>query len=113
MFSTDLLFVFNSWVLNEQAKLSLMRLGVLIYKYPKATFIIKGYTDSIGGDQSNLALSQKRAEAVRDWVVNSLKLSGYDLQAVGYGERDPLVEQTGDIVEEALNRRVEIEIINK
>lgn len=113
MFPTDLLFDFNEAVLKEQAKLSLMKLGILITKYPKATFIIKGYTDSIGGEQANLELSQKRAEAVRDWIVNSLRLTGYDLQAVGYGEKSPLVEQNGDIVAEALNRRVEIEILNK
>jgi len=113
MFPTDLLFDFNEWTLKESAKLSLMKLGVLIVKYPNATFIIKGYTDSIGSDSDNLELSQKRADAVKNWVLTSLRLENYDLKAVGYGEADPLVEPSGDIVAESLNRRVEIEIVNK
>jgi len=111
IFPTDLLFDFNQSELKEHAKLSLMKLGFLIVKYPTATFHIKGYSDSIGGQESNLALSQKRAEAVANWVVNSLRLEGYKLEAKGYGKLDPLVPQTGDKDEEALNRRVEIEII--
>ncbi|MFT5467259.1 MAG: OOP family OmpA-OmpF porin [Verrucomicrobiales bacterium] len=113
MLPTDLLFGLAEWELKEAARLSLMKLGVVIVHYPKATFRIKGFTDSIGSDAYNLELSQKRADSVRTWVVDSLGLDGFRIEAVGVGRRDFLVEPTGDPEEESLNRRVEIEIINK
>lgn len=110
---TDLLFGFNEFELKEEARLSLMKLGVVITHYPDATFKIKGFTDSIGSQDFNLELSQKRAESVRDWIVGSLNLGNYKIEAVGYGKLNPLVDPTGDKDQEKLNRRVEIEIINK
>lgn len=112
LFPTDLLFEFNEFQLKETARLSLMKLGVLIVNYPDATFKIKGFTDSIGSQNFNLELSQKRADAVTNWLVESLRLEGYNLDSQGYGKLNPLVEPTGDKDTEALNRRVEIEIIN-
>lgn len=109
---TDLLFGLNEWELKEEARLSLMKLGVVIVHYPDATFKIKGYTDSIGSDAYNLELSQKRADSVRSWLIDSLGLDGFKIEAIGHGRRDFLVEPTGDPDEEALNRRVEIDIIN-
>ena len=110
---TDLLFELNEWELKEEARLGLMKLGMVILHYPEATFKIKGFTDSIGSQKYNLDLSQKRAEAVRDWLGGSLQLENFKIEAVGYGKLNPLVEPTGDKDEEALSRRVEIEIINK
>ena len=108
---TDLLFGFNEYELGEAAKLSLMKLGILISIHPDATYIIKGYTDSIGQPAANLELSQKRADSVKNWLVGSLRLEGYNIEAKGFGEQDPLVDQTGDRDQEKLNRRVEIDIL--
>ena len=113
MLPTDLLFDTAEWELKEGARLSLMKLGIVIVHYPDATFKIKGFTDSIGSETYNLELSQKRADSVKDWVVNSLSLEGFKIEAIGIGRRDFLVEPTGDADQEKLNRRVEVEIINK
>ncbi len=123
---TDLLFKFGEWQVKEEARLSLMRLGIIIITNNKdSQFIIKGFTDSIpfrqkdtavDGPRNNQELSQLRANAVRDYLVASLHLHDYDIRSVGYGARNPLVivAPSGniqqDILREGPNRRVEIEI---
>ncbi len=125
MIPTDLLFDFSSYTLKEEAKLSLMKLGMIILANPNATFVFKGFTDSIPfraesnqpGPKNNQELSLARAEAVKQWLVDSLGLEGFDLQTRGYGSADPLVRPTGnrvvDRTAEAINRRVEVEIIQR
>jgi len=121
---TDLLFEFGSAEVREEAKLSLMKLGMLILANPDSTYLFKGYTDTIPfrrregreGPSNNEELSIARAEAVRDWLVGSLDLKGFDLRIQGFGSADPLVEPSSRatsqrVKEEAINRRVEVEII--
>jgi outer membrane protein OmpA-like peptidoglycan-associated protein len=67
---------------------------------------IEAHTDSQGADAANLALSQKRADAVR-LVLAASGLSPTRLKAVGKGESDPLVDN-GTADGRARNRRVEI-----
>jgi outer membrane protein OmpA-like peptidoglycan-associated protein len=109
---TDLLFEFGSDQLAEAARLSLMKLGFLIQKNPNSLFIIEGHTDTIGSERSNFDLSQRRADAVVAWLVNSLRLTTDRVQARGMGEVYPLpgVSPNGDKDEQAMNRRVEIKV---
>jgi outer membrane protein OmpA-like peptidoglycan-associated protein len=122
---TDLLFAFGEYEVKEEAKLSLMKLGMLILANRDATFIFKGFTDSIPfrpgadgtGPRSNEELSLARADAVKGWLESQLGLEGFDLRTIGYGSAQPLVPPTGNLavdkVAEAINRRVEVEIILK
>jgi outer membrane protein OmpA-like peptidoglycan-associated protein len=107
---TDLLFEFGSDQLAEGARLSLMKLGFLIQKNPSSLFIIEGHTDTIGSDESNFDLSQRRANAVVEWLQTSLQLTDERIRAVGLGETRPLENPTGDKQEQGLNRRVEIKV---
>jgi outer membrane protein OmpA-like peptidoglycan-associated protein len=107
---TDLLFEYDSYALREQAKLSLMRLGILIQRNPNSDFIIEGHTDSFGNDEYNRQLSIQRANAVRDWLVKSLRIETNNIRTVGFGETRPIVNPNGDVNQQTLNRRVEIEI---
>lgn len=109
---TDLLFEFGSDQLAEGARLSLMKLGFLIQKNPNSLFIIEGHTDTIGTERSNLDLSQRRANAVVDWLINSLRLGTDRIQAIGLGESRPLpnIDPRGDQVQQSMNRRVEIKV---
>ena len=109
---TDLLFPFGSDQLAEAARLSLMKLGFLIQKNPNSLFIIEGHTDTIGSEDSNLDLSQRRANAVVSWLQNSLRLASDRVQALGMGESRTLanVNPNGDQAEQAMNRRVEIKV---
>ena len=79
-------------------------------EYSKATFVIEGHTDSTGSSALNLKLSEKRAIAVRDYLVEN----GIDttrLEAKGFGEGNPI--DTNDTrAGRANNRRVEIKVTN-
>ncbi len=76
---------------------------------PEARGVIYGHTDSIGNNQHNLELSQRRAESVKDYFV-SFNIDPNRLQAVGEGETKP---KASNATPEGrlMNRRVEMEII--
>ncbi len=107
---TDLLFAYNSADLRESARLSLMKLGIIIQRNPDSKFIIEGHTDTLGPAEYNMILSRRRAESVVGWLVNSLQLDARKLEVKAYGESRPLKNPDGDENEQALNRRVEIVI---
>ncbi len=54
---------------------------------------VEGHTDSFGGDDSNLELSQRRADAVRSYLLESMGLAPYRVSAMGYGETQADREQ--------------------
>jgi outer membrane protein OmpA-like peptidoglycan-associated protein len=112
MLPTDLLLEYNSDQLAENARLSLMKLGLLIQRSPNSQFIIEGHTDTIGTEAYNYDLSQRRANAVVQWLIYSLHLSTDRIRAVGMGKSRPLpsVNANGTPEEQALNRRVEIKV---
>lgn len=107
---TDLLFEYGSDQLAEAARLSLMKLGFLIQKNPGSLFIIEGHTDSFGGEEYNLELSIRRANAVVSWLRESLGLGSDRIQAMGMGKSKPIVPVSGTVEEQGLNRRVEIKV---
>ncbi|MEX2580044.1 MAG: OmpA family protein [Verrucomicrobiales bacterium] len=105
---TDILFEYNEYELKEEARLSMMKLAFVVQTNPDANFIIEGHTDSFGGDEFNRDLSLKRAKAVRDWLVERLRIGADNIQIVGLGKSRPIVSTTGSPEEQSLNRRVEI-----
>lgn len=107
---TDLLFDYGSDQLAEAARLSLMKLGFLIQKNPDSIFIIEGHTDSFGGEDFNLELSVRRANAVVSWLRESLGLGSDRIQAMGMGKSKPIVSVAGTVEQQGLNRRVEIKV---
>ncbi len=107
MLPSDLLFEFNSAELRESAKVGLMKLGLLMDLNPNLYCWVEGHTDLIGTDEANLDLSQRRAAAVRDYLVKSLRMNGDKIAPRGKGEFEPLVPG-GSVKEQAPNRRVEI-----
>lgn len=107
---TDLLFGYGSDELAEGARLSMMKLGYLIQKNPNSRFIIEGHTDSIGTVEYNIALGQRRANAVVSYLLNALRLNADRIQAVGVGKARHIVSGQGSIEEQAPNRRVEIKV---
>ena len=67
---------------------------------------IEGYTDSVGNDRLNQQLSQRRANAVRDYIIKNFKVDANRLSAKGYGEANPVADNT-TAAGRALNRRIE------
>ncbi|MGC2821058.1 MAG: OmpA family protein, partial [Candidatus Sulfotelmatobacter sp.] len=74
--------------------------------YPDLKLQIEGYTDSIGSDEYNQTLSDKRAEAVRDYLV-SQGVSMNSVTAQGMGKADPVADNS-TAAGRQLNRRVEM-----
>ena len=70
---------------------------------------IAGHTDSKGSDEYNQKLSERRAKAVRDYLVNKLGMDGKLFSAVGYGESKPIATNDTD-AGRAENRRMEAEL---
>ena len=106
---TDVLFAFNSAELKDEARLSLMKLGALIMQRMDSEFVLEGHTDTIGEDQYNLALSVNRATAIRNWLLDALRLDPARIKVKGLGKSKPLIAE-GTPEEQAQNRRVEVTI---
>jgi outer membrane protein OmpA-like peptidoglycan-associated protein len=77
----------------------------LLAKNPAETFLIEGHTDAVGSDEANLALSDRRAEAVAEALTNVFDIPPENLATQGYGERYLKVNTTRP---EQENRRVAI-----
>ncbi|MEN8719821.1 MAG: OmpA family protein, partial [Oceanococcaceae bacterium] len=82
----------------------------VLNRYPEMLVEVAGHTDSIGGDAFNQQLSQRRAEAVRQYLIGK-GISAERLTAVGYGESEPKATNDNEEGRE-LNRRVELRIQN-
>ena len=77
--------------------------------FPDYALHIQGYTDSYGGDNTNLELSQNRADAVRDYLLANMRIDSGDIDAIGYGETLPIANnETPE--GRARNRRVDLVI---
>jgi outer membrane protein OmpA-like peptidoglycan-associated protein len=81
--------------------------------FPGSEITVEGHTDSFGGDEVNLRLSQERAEAVRQYLLANMRnLSADQVKAVGYGESKPIANnETAE--GRAKNRRIDIVITPK
>lgn len=104
---SDLIFEFNRAELRESAKVGLMKLALLIDKNPSLYCWIEGHTDLIGGDEPNFELSRQRAESVKNYLVDSMRMDPERIITRGFGKTQPLVT-AGDADAQAPNRRVEI-----
>lgn len=109
MIGSDLLFAFNKAELRESARNSLLKVALLIDKNPGLNCWIEGHTDTIGGDLPNGQLSLQRAQAVKNWLVQSMRINPERLIVIGYGKRQPLIE-SGNREAQAINRRVVIKM---
>jgi outer membrane protein OmpA-like peptidoglycan-associated protein len=104
----DQLFEYDSDVLQGSAVSQLQKLGTLIQRNPKATFTVEGYTDSFGTPEYNLDLSQRRADSVKQYLVEGMGISPAQIQTRGYGATKFRTSPNGSIEEQSPNRRVEI-----
>ncbi|HEU5146972.1 MAG TPA: OmpA family protein, partial [Chryseosolibacter sp.] len=85
------------------------KLANFLIDHPDFSLNISGHTDSQGSEDSNLRLSQARADAIRAYLTFTYKISPDRISARGYGSSRPLVEEHTD-EDRKLNRRVEFDI---
>ena len=114
--SGDVLFDFNKWDIKKKAEPTLFKLVKAVKGLKVKEILIEGHTDSKGSDAYNLGLSQRRADAVKTWLIEQGGLSpDTNILTKGYGETKPVAPNTkpngADNPEgRAKNRRVEIYI---
>lgn len=100
-FKSDMFFDFDSATLKPGAYAELDRVAKVFNDYPQTMIQIQGHTDSSGPEAYNMVLSERRANAVRDSLVQR----GIDperLTTIGFGESQPISSSA------AMNRRVTI-----
>jgi outer membrane protein OmpA-like peptidoglycan-associated protein len=106
----DVLFTTGQANLREGAAGNLGGLVAFLNEYPDRTLLIEGYTDSVGSDDMNQSLSQRRADAVRSYLLGQ-GIASPRLNAQGRGESAP-VASNDTATGRQQNRRVEILIVD-
>ena len=105
----DVKFDFDKSVVKEESYSDIQNLADFMKQYPQTSTVVEGHTDSIGTDAYNQGLSERRANAVRDVLVNQYGVEGGRINAVGYGESQPVADNATE-AGRAVNRRVEAEV---
>lgn len=105
----DVKFDFDKAQVKDDSYGDIKNLADFMNQYPQTTTVVEGHTDSVGSDAYNQGLSERRANAVRDVLVNQYGVSGDRVNAVGYGEARPVADNATD-GGRAVNRRVEAEV---
>ena len=106
----DVMFTTGKSELRGATPSNLTKLSAFLNKYADRTVVVEGYTDSVGTDSANLALSQRRAEAVRSYLV-AQGVSSSRIAATGLGESAPVADNASPTGRQQ-NRRVEVIIAN-
>ncbi|MDB6146932.1 MAG: hypothetical protein JWO45_596 [Spartobacteria bacterium] len=97
----DQLFEYNSTELQSSAIGQLQKLATLIKRNPRATFTVEGYTDSFGPPEYNLDLSQRRADTVKQYLVQMMAISPGQVETRGYGQTKFLVQPNPNVASQA------------
>lgn len=98
-------FEVNKATIKPESEETLMKVLKTLQTYPEIEVEISGHTDSDGSAQSNLRLSQARADAVKDWLVNK-GIEPKRITTKGYGEYKPIADNKTK-EGKAKNRRIE------
>jgi outer membrane protein OmpA-like peptidoglycan-associated protein len=106
----DVLFTSGQADLKAGASGNLNKLVAFLNEYPSRTVMIEGYTDSVGSEDYNQGLSQRRADSVKTYLVGQ-GIGSVRLVAAGKGERAP-VAGNDSAAGRQQNRRVEVIINN-
>jgi len=108
--SKSIRFDFDKAAIKPEYRDILNRIAGILMALKGYSVAVYGYTDDIGTQKYNLQLSQRRAEAVRDFLVQA-GISPKIMSAKGFGKSDPRVPGDSDQAR-AANRRVEIGIVD-
>ena len=104
--TTGILFEVNASTIKPESNGVLKEVADVLKKFTDIKVMIVGHTDSDGSDAANLELSKKRAEAVKQALVNEFGIDASRISSDGKGEKEPL-EDNKTKQGKAQNRRVE------
>src|SRR5215471_15420357 len=103
---SDVLFDTGRYTLKPGAREKLAKISGIMLAHPGLTMQIEGHTDSVGGDEFNQQLSERRADSVRDFLAEQ-GVPGSSITARGFGKTQPVA--SNDTAEgRQRNRRVEL-----
>jgi outer membrane protein OmpA-like peptidoglycan-associated protein len=105
-------FDFDKSIIKDKDKPELERGINFIKKYPEAAVRLEGNTDGKGTEEYNQRLSERRADAVKQYILNKHATRESRITAVGYGKSNPVASNDTD-EGRAKNRRVEILILSE
>ncbi len=102
-----ILFSFNSASIRPESTPTLEEIGEMLENYPDLRIAIEGHTDSQGDDIYNQELSERRAVAVRLYLIETYGIAANRLEAQGFGESQPVADNETPEGRQQ-NRRVEL-----
>jgi outer membrane protein OmpA-like peptidoglycan-associated protein len=103
---SDVLFDTGSYTLKPGAREKLAKISGIVLAHPGLSLQIEGHTDSVGGDDFNQQLSERRADSVRDFLAEQ-GVAPSSITAHGFGKTQPVA--SNDTPEgRQRNRRVEL-----
>jgi len=116
--SADVLFDFDKYSLRPEAAEGLRKVGQVVAEYPNGPLLIEGYTDGKGTHPYNLKLSENRAAAVKQWLVQNAGTQAARISTKGWGEAKPVAPNTNRDGSDnpdgrQKNRRVELTLQTK
>jgi outer membrane protein OmpA-like peptidoglycan-associated protein len=103
---SDVLFDTGQYTLKPGAREKLAKVSGIILAHPGLKIMVEGHTDSVGGDEYNMKLSENRSNAVRTYLVSQGLNSG-SVTAQGFGKTRPVAENSSAVGRQR-NRRVEL-----
>ncbi|MGJ4948353.1 OmpA family protein [Bradyrhizobium sp. HKCCYLS20291] len=103
----EITFDYNSANISQKSMASVQALGRALTSadLKGSTFVVAGHTDAVGADAYNQDLSERRADAIKRYLVDKFGIAGADLVTVGYGKsklKDPAQPRA------EVNRRVQV-----
>jgi outer membrane protein OmpA-like peptidoglycan-associated protein len=106
----DVKFDFDKSVVKPNSYGDIKNLADFMKQYPSTSTTVEGHTDSVGTDAYNQKLSERRANAVKNVLVNQYGVESSRVGSVGYGESRPVADNA-TAEGRAINRRVEAEVV--
>lgn len=101
-------FAYNQFTLDGEGLAAMAQNAAFLNKYPTLQVVIEGHCDERGSDEYNLALGERRATAVKNYL-QAQGIAAGRLTVISYGEEKPLVSGAGEDVW-AQNRRAEFKV---
>lgn len=116
--AADVMFDFDKYTLRPEAAATLQKVGRVVANYGEAPLLIEGHTDNKGTHPYNMNLSQKRADAVKKWLVDNATIKPARITTTGWGETKPVApnrkpDGSDDPNGRQKNRRVELTLRTK
>ena len=108
-FAKTILFDSGKSSFQKQTYPVLEAITAILKEYPNSKFSIEGHTDSDGSDASNQTLSENRAAAVKDYLIEK-GIASSRLSSVGFGEKSP-IDSNKTKAGKANNRRTEVKLV--